>query len=773
MRQSLRSIIPSMFHRRLLLLGMTAAVVVGTLGVATARLTTGQSFRDARAKSEAKLQTTSLIATRRGAILDRNGKVLAHDEPGWEVAVHFSVITGEWAGRQARSEAREDKLRWEALDDAGRAARVAELREGYERQIEEMFRVLAEVSGDRRERLRQRQDAIIGRVHGLQTYLWRRWQEQEERERGEPVPLEEVARPIEAQLERHVIVSDLDARQRMMIETFIAEGRQDGDGGTAQQRVWREVELRRPTVRRYPMESVRVTLDRSTLPGPLATDEPMELVVRGVATHIIGLIREAWQEDLERRPFTNRDGPPDLRGYRVGDRVGQSGVEWSMEAALRGARGVRRVNADTDVVESETLPVAGEDVVLSIDIMLQAHIQAIMTPDVGLMRTQPWHLKPEDDQELIGNPLNGSAVVIDIASGDILAAVSMPAAPRSLLEDEPQLLWDDPINLPMLNRAIARPYQSGSTLKPLVLAAAVTDGVLHEGELVYCAGHLWPDNPHAYRDWIYKLKGIPFGEIDGVAAVARSSNVFFGIMAQRLIDQIDFDRMTQWYAAFGLGEKHDLGLAEEVRGALGPSGRELKRNEVEFMAIGQGPVSWTPLQAVTAYARLVGGDMSRQPRLVVSPQREREPRDHDAETLGLVPSATARRMAIEGMRQGANTRDGTTHHITHPESGMNAEVIFNVDGVTVMAKSGTADPGSRWIDLNLNNEVDPGEVDRQPRDHAWVVALVQPDGAARPTHAIAVVVEYAGSGGRVAGPVVNQIVHALQHHQYLQWPPVR
>ena len=131
-------------------------------------------------------------------------------------------------------------------------------------------------------------------------------------------------------------------------------------------------------------------------------------------------------------------------------------------------------------------------------------------------------------------------------------------------------------------------------------------------------------------------------------------------------------------------------------------------------------------------------------------------------------------MVLEGMRQGANNDLGTTHHISHGPSGMNRVPIFNVEGVTVMAKSGTADPGAvRWIDLNLDGNQDEGEVVRGPRDHAWVVVLVQPEGAAKPTHAVIVVVEYAGSGGRVAGPVANQIVHALQHHQYLQWPPVR
>ena len=774
MRSTLRDAIPSMFHRRLLLLGLTAVVVMAVLTGAATRLTTGRSAAEARAASEGRLQTTQLISTRRGAILDRYGRVLAQDEPGWQVAVHFSVITGEWAATQAKTDARRDRLAWEAMSDGEREQRIRELRTEYQRQVEEMFRTLAEVSGVGRDRVRLRRDRIIRGVHDLQAYLWRVWQQQEEEERGEPVALEEVAQPIGEENAYHVIASDLNEAQRLLIEGFIAEGRQPGDGSglSVTQRVWREVELRRPTVRRYPMETIRVKLDRSTLPSPLATDEPMELEVSGVGLHLIGMMRETWREDVSLHPFTRRGAEPDLYGYRVGDQMGRSGLELSMEQTLRGGRGIRRVNVDTGAVESETLPVPGENILLSIDILLQAHIQALMSPSFGLMRTQPWHLGPDADPALLGTPLNGAAVVIDIASGDILAAVSMPAAPRSVLQEDPELLWRDPVNQPMVNRALARPYQPGSTLKPLALVAAMSDGVLRDGELVHCAGHLWPNKPLVYRDWYYKLTGLPFGEIDGVEAVARSSNVFFGIMAQRLMDQIAFDRLPWWYDRFGLGQTQGLALSEEAPGALGPGNREIQRSDIEFMAIGQGPVSCTPLQIVTAYARMVSGDMQRRPRLVVVPEQRRD--DEAFEPTPPGPSSAAVAMALEGMRQGAATRDGTTHHITHDPSGMHYEPIFNVDGVTVMAKSGTADPGSRWIDLNMDGKVDrPDEIDSAPRDHAWAVVLVQPDGASRPTHAIAVVVEYAGSGGRVAGPVANQIVHALQLHQYLQWPPVR
>ena len=390
MRQTLRQTIPSMFHRRLLMLGLAAALLMGALGLKTAQLTTGQSFQDARAESEAKLQSTRYIATRRGSITDRYGRVLAEDDPGWEVAVHFDVINNEWAAKQAKRDARADRARWDALDDRGRDTFEMELRQDYERQIEDMFQTLAEVSGDGGDRVRRRRDRIVSEIAELQTYLHRRWREQEEQKRGVPVSLDEVARPIAEQNERHVIVRDLSARQRLLIEGFIAEGVQqqsDTRSGGAQ-RVWGQVELRRVTIRRYPMEMVRVKLDRSTLPGPLANDEPIELVVRGLGTHVVGLMRESWREDVLAQPFRRAGQTPDLRGYRAGDPLGRSGIEQSMEETLRGARGIRRVNVDTGDIEAETAPVAGGDVSLSIDILLQAHFLVASASEMHLAKQQ-------------------------------------------------------------------------------------------------------------------------------------------------------------------------------------------------------------------------------------------------------------------------------------------------------------------------------------------------------------------------------------------------
>jgi len=303
------------------------------------------------------------------------------------------------------------------------------------------------------------------------------------------------------------------------------------------------------------------------------------------------------------------------------------------------------------------------------------------------------------------------------------------------------------------------------------LSAAVSEGVLGPNELIDTPGFLWPDKPTVYRDWYWKKYTRLRGKISGTTALQVSSNPFFGLLAERLIKRFGKTRMPDWYRSFGLGQTPDIRLPEVVAGSVGFADRELEHNEVCFIAIGQGPVAWTPLQAATAYMRLAAGDLSRQPRLVVAPEQARKKTDAPKFAI----TRQAREMALEGMHLSATTRQGTTHHLSHRVvAEVNGKPIFNVQGVRIMAKSGTADPGKyRWIDYNRDGQPQDDEIERSLRDHAWVIALVQPEGAPRPTHAIAVVVEYAGSGGQIAGPIVNQIIHALKRHQYLDWPPTR
>jgi penicillin-binding protein 2 len=121
---------------------------------------------------------------------------------------------------------------------------------------------------------------------------------------------------------------------------------------------------------------------------------------------------------------------------------------------------------------------------------------------------------------------------------------------------------------------------------------------------------------------------------------------------------------------------------------------------------------------------------------------------------------------LKGLRASVSEPHGTGHHISYPDG--TREPIINAEGVTVWAKTGTAQAPPRTFDLNCDSTKD---VDLDDPSHAWFVGLV---GAgtedAEPAFAIAVVVEYGGSGGRTAGPIANQIIRALQAEGYLTRP---
>jgi penicillin-binding protein 2 len=377
---------------------------------------------------------------------------------------------------------------------------------------------------------------------------------------------------------------------------------------------------------------MEVVLDRSGLPKPLRSDTPLLIRVEGVADHILGSVRdEVWEEDVRRRPFVDpRTGEIDLGGYRVGDIVGSRGLELAFEDRLRGTRGMMLERRDTGE-QQRIEPKVGENLNLTLDINLQARVQAILSHEFGLTRVQQWH---SNDALPDGRPLNASAVVLDVETGEVLAMVTMPtmAMGRRMSERRRQ------IDHPWVNRAVEAIYPPGSIIKPLVLAAAVEEGLHHTGQAIHCQGHYYDTRNDIARCWIYRERFAfgRHGNLRAEEAMARSCNVYF----TRLRIGLGMARLSAWYRRFGLGSPLDVGLQfEQVDATARPrAGRERRRgagcgNDCELRArgelafasvilgIGQGPVAWTPVQAANAYATLARGGIVRDATLVRDEER--------------------------------------------------------------------------------------------------------------------------------------------------------
>ena len=798
----LQRLIPSMFHRRLLLLAVAGLLVLVAIIVQLTRLTIAQGDTW-RQRAEQVLTSQRLIPTARGSIYDRANRLLAVDRPSYDVAVMYDLISGQWAYQQSRRDAwRANRLAWNELSSEERDRLAAAHQPKYDVMVESLWSTLCDAGNIDRAELEARKGQVIRRVEQIASDVWARQaarREQELEETGQSRPAQR--RPISEHRAAHALLTGVDEATLLRIRRLITDAttqsalRKKTPAAVPMDqdlRVWESVSIEASRERVYPLESLTLEVDLSTFPGSLAKQEKIEVTMEGVAWTIIGDLRPIWQEDVQRRPYAttleNGDKTTDLGGYLPGDRTGRWGIESAMEDVLRGERGRIVEFVDGSQQEQRTDPKAGGHVKLALDIRLQARVQALLDPRLGLTRVQQWHAKEYSAQgdgaidgeeptldplrPKLGDSLNAAAVVIEVSSGDVLAAVSMPTVGMKQMRENPDSVWKDTINRPFVNRALAQSYQPGSTIKPMVLMAGITDGHLAPNGVIACTGHLHADHPDRYRCWIYKhYNGLTHdhvigGSPDGAASIARSCNIFYYTLGQRMGSL----KMVQWYERFGLGRVTDCGLPEEVRGRLPDSSRANEPGAPGFasadaimMGIGQGRVEWTVLQAANAYATLARGGYLLDPTLIHEIEGQ-PPRSRRSEDLRIHPEAIE--VAMQGLYDAVNKKHGTAHHFSLIEG---KPAVFNFTGAKIYGKSGTATapPLREPIDDDGDGKPDRYGPPLRGGDHAWFVGFVQKPGSSRPDYAIAVLVEYGGSGGAVAGPIANQILYALRAEGYL------
>lgn len=752
-----------LLHRRLLLLLALLVLVSGALAAQLVRLAVVEHGEHLE-QTESFLRRRSFLPFVRGSILDRRGEVLSMDRASWDVQVEYSVIAGRWAADQARRQARRElgPNEWARLGREARVAATLERVPAWEARSEGLFEEICLAGGFDRTELERRFDEIrervAPRVEAYRDRLRRAEEEKAARTGETPAQIAEDER-ISEQEEPHTILPDVDDATAFRFQALaeLVPGTLAVVPATRRQRPWSTVEL---------------SVDRSRLPSPLRSGRPLTIRVDGVADHLLGATRtRVFASDLARRPFIDPSSGEilDLGGYRVDrDLVGSSGMERSLEDRLRGLRGTVIRNLETtESVRSES--VRGEDVRLTLDIRLQARIQALLDPRVGLAMIQQWQRGWTADGEPKGGPLpngwelNGAAVVLDVETGDVLALVSTPtlaegAASRSKRRD---------LASAGINKAVAGIYPPGSIVKPLLYVAAVASRLWSPTETVTCTGHFFEQVTNMARCWIWRPeegRHGTHGTLGVEEAIARSCNHYFYTVAARL----GTTGTTEWYRRFGVGAPLDVGLLiardrddggiafDGELGGLLPTPEQLAelagrgdRTAAIFMGIGQGPVAWTPLHAAHAYATLARGGRVVRPGLIL----DRADRGVTSVDLGLDRTSVTR--ALEGLRQSIEETYGTGHHLTL-EDGTRESVIA-VEGARVWGKTGTAQAPPLRIEQG-------GSTTTIRTDHAWFVGLA---GDRTPRYAIAVVVEFGGSGGKTAGPIAAEIVRALMAEGYL------
>ena len=321
-----------------------------------------------------------------------------------------------------------------------------------------------------------------------------------------------------------------------------------------------------------------------------------------LAPHVIGITGPLYQEDLE---ALEAEGllwsSENQQGYRGSDTIGRSGIESAYESVLRGQNGERRItlNAQHQVVEVEETvsPTPGNTVVLTLDRDLQKVTQEALADQIALLQQNTTINEGKDASA-------GAAVCVAVKTGEVLAMATYPSYDNSTYyQDYNELAQQDPE--PLLNRATMGLYRPGSTYKPSVAVAGLTEGVITPEETILCTGtytRLAPYTPHC----LYVN-----GNIDVRHALAVSCNVFFYETGWRL----GIDLQNEYASHFGLGELTGIEIPEakgqrssrETREAAGDI---WTNGNIIQSAIGQLDHGFTPLQ-LAGYAATLANDGQR------------------------------------------------------------------------------------------------------------------------------------------------------------------
>lgn len=342
-----------------------------------------------------------------------------------------------------------------------------------------------------------------------------------------------------------------------------------------------------------------------------------------LAAHVVGYTGTVTTEQLEAS-----EGVEGGVSYRSGDVVGQSGVELAYESVLAGVRGEQTVFVDADGTvlgySTNIEPEAGSDVVLTIDIDLQRAAEESLERIVTRQR------------DAGNNCVGGSLVALDCTNGEVLAMASYPTfSPNVFTGGISQADWDElqaeDANYPMLNRAIAGQYPSGSVIKPLTTFAALDAGVATTSSSYTCNGWWsWTGDRSSgvMRCWNSEGHG-PIGLQNGITYSC--DVVFYEIGKGFYYSETDPEGMQETFRAYGLGSPTGIDLGGEASGRvpdaawkwdyykdLGYSDEDAtwKGGDNCNIAIGQGDLLVTSLQMAQAYSSIANDGPAWRPHVL-------------------------------------------------------------------------------------------------------------------------------------------------------------
>ncbi len=450
----------------------------------------------------------------------------------------------------------------------------------------------------------------------------------------------------------------------------------------------------------------------ANLPGIHIEVNPIrEYLDGGLLSHVFGYVGRISAEELKRAGGD----------YLLTDYIGKSGLEKSYESKLRGKMGSDRYEVDSTGKVKNVLgrvePTPGNGIKLSIDFELQQHLVDSLKVQMGK-----------------ANVKRATAVAINPSNGQVLAMASLPTYDNNLFANGistdayNKLLEDE--DTPLLNRAAAGEYPSGSTIKPFVAAASLEEGYINEGTTVSSTGGI-KIGDFTFPDW----KAGGHGTTNVLKAIAESVNTFFYAIGGGYgeIKGLGPDKIKSYLDKFGFNAYSGIDIGGEAKGSIPDPDWKLRLfnepwylGDTYHMAIGQGDVLVTPLQMANATAAIASGGTLYEPTFV------NQILNGDGKTIETKTGKVIRKNIVK-----SETMDIVQRAMRETVTAGSGRVLQDIP-VEMYAKTGTAQYGP-------NNS----------KSHAWFICFSKD--ATNPI-AMAILIEGAGGGDVYAAPAAHDVL---------------
>ena len=419
-----------------------------------------------------------------------------------------------------------------------------------------------------------------------------------------------------------------------------------------------------------------------------------------LAVNLIGTVGPIYEEDwLDGEKYKDR-------GYSFDDKVGKSGIEYYAENNLRGTDGEITYYLDDkgNILDTEITKkvVPGKSIMLTIDAKMQRTVQDALSSTVRELQSKG------------GTARAGAAVVIDINTGGVITSANYPTYDTATMSENYDALLADPTN-PLTDRAFQGVYPIGSTIKPIVAAAAMENNLYDTSEVIFCKrtydyfGDYKPSCMHYHKNM-----GL-------TAALSKSCNYFFFELGRR----VGAMTLTDYFKQFGLGVKTGVEVNDSAGILIEPTSNGFGGDTLQI-SIGQMN-AFTPLQLANYVATFANGGTHYKATLIDKIVSYDMTKVYDECKPTVLNQVELKDSTISSIKAGmlSVTVDGT------------GQAALGDYPIKIGGKTGTA---------QVNNKA----------DHSTFILFAPYD---NPEIAISVVLEH-GASGYASGNLVRQILDA-------------